>query len=60
MKAEKEKIHAFFTALTAVHVVCGKMTRHKAEKKAYKHLVDTYGEEYLEELFKDEIKTEVK
>lgn len=54
MKDEKEKIHAFFTALTAVHVVCGKMTRHKAEKKAYNHLVDMYGEEYLEELFKEE------
>lgn len=55
MKGEKNKVHTFFTALTAVHVV----TIKQAEKKAYKHLVDTYGEKHLEELFKDEIKTEV-
>lgn len=59
MTDEKDKVHAFFVALTAAHMVCGNMTRKKAEKKAYKKLVDTYGEEYLEELFKDEIKTEV-
>ena len=58
MKDEKNKIHAFFTALTAVHVVCGKMTRHKAAKKAYKQIVDTYGEKHLEELFKDEIEAQ--
>ena len=55
---EKDKIHVFFVALTAVNAVCGKMTRNKAERKAYKHLVDMYGEEYLEELFKDEIQAQ--
>ena len=58
MSSEAEEIHAFFIALTAVHVVCGGMTRNKAEKNAYKHLVETYGEEYLEELFKDEIQAQ--
>ena len=58
MKAEKNKVHTFFTALIAVHVVCGNMTIKQAEKKAYKHLVDTYGEKHLEELFKDEIEAQ--
>ena len=58
MKGEKDQIQAFFTALTAVHVVCGNMTIKQAEKKAYKNLVDTYGEKHLEELFKDEIEAQ--
>lgn len=58
MSEEKDKIHAFFTALTAVQVVLGNETRKQAEKKAYKQLVDTYGEKHLEELFKEEIKAQ--
>lgn len=59
MKGEKNKVHTFFTALTAVYVVCGNMTIKQAEKKAYKQLVDIYGEKHLEELFKEEIQTDI-
>ena len=59
MKEEKDKVHALFTALTAVHVVLGKKTIKQAEKKAYKQLVDIYGEKHLEELFKEENQTDI-
>ncbi len=58
MKEEKDKVHALFTALTAVYVVLGNKTRKQAEKKSYNDLVDIYGEKHLEELFKDEIETQ--
>ena len=58
MSSEAESIHAYFTALVAVYAVFGNKTRKKAEKMAYKHLVDKYGEEHLEELFKEEIEAQ--
>lgn len=55
MKEEKEDIHALFFALTTMHAVLGKTTKPKAMKKAYREIVDIYGESHLEEVFKDEI-----
>lgn len=52
---EKKSVAALFQCLTAVHHVCGGMTVKKAEKQAYKDLLKSHSEEYLEELFKDEI-----
>ena len=37
--------------MVAVLATAGKMTRKKAEKEAYKILVEQYGEDYLERVF---------
>lgn len=58
MSSEAQEIHAFFRALVAINMVFGKMTRNKAEKNAYKRLVDMYGEKHLEDLFKKEIEAQ--
>ena len=42
-----KEIHALWICLVAVHVVCGKMTRHRAEKEAYKEIVEQFGEDTL-------------
>lgn len=55
---EKKGIIALFQGLTAVHHVFGGMTVKKAEKQAYKDLLKNHSEEYLEELFKDEIEAQ--
>jgi len=47
MTEKGKTIHAYWCALTAIFVVIGKMTRKKAEKEAYKMIVDRYGEETL-------------
>lgn len=47
MTDDGKRIHAGWFVLTAVFVVCGKMTRKKAEKEAYKIIVEEYGEDAL-------------
>lgn len=47
MTEKGEQIRAFWQCMVAVYVVLGKMTRGKAEKKAYNELVAMYGEETL-------------
>ena len=47
MTAEGEKIHALWKCMVALYVVLGKMTRGRAETKAYNELVAMYGEETL-------------
>lgn len=37
--------------MVAIFSVSGKMTRRKAEKEAYKILVEKYGEDYLARVF---------
>lgn len=56
MTERGKSIHAFYTCLVAIHVVMGKMTRKRAEKLAYKTVVEKFGEETLiKELEIDEI-----
>lgn len=47
MTAKGEQIHAFWKCMVAVYVVLGKMSRGRAETKAYNELVAMYGEETL-------------
>lgn len=47
MTKEGEKIHAYWHALVALFVVLGKMTRKRAEKEAYKKIVEQFGEDTL-------------
>lgn len=54
---EKKKVAAYFHGTKALFQVAGKSLK-QAEKKAYEILVKHYGEEYLEELFKDEIEAQ--
>ena len=51
MTEEAKRIHAFWFCMVAVLATAGKMTRKKAEKEAYKILVEQYGEDYLERVF---------
>lgn len=47
MTEEGKKIHAFWYCLVALNVCLNKMTQSKAEKDAYKMIVEKYGEEKL-------------
>ena len=47
MTDEGKKIHAYLYALVALFVVLGKMTRKRAEKEAYKKIVEQFGEDTL-------------
>ena len=47
MTAKGEQIHALWKCMVALYVVLGKMTRGRAETKAYNELVAMYGEETL-------------
>lgn len=51
MTEEAKRIHAFWFCMVAVLATAGKMTRKKAEKEAYKILVERYGEDYLAKVF---------
>ena len=51
MTDEAKRIHAFWVCMVAIFSVSGKMTRRKAEKEAYKILVEKYGEDYLARVF---------
>lgn len=57
MTKEQNQIITFFHCVRAVYQVKG-MGRAKAAKKAYKALLEIHSEEYLEELFKDEIEAQ--
>ena len=47
MTDEGKKIHAYWYALVALFVVLGEMTRKRAEKEAYKKIVEQFGEDTL-------------
>jgi len=47
MTEKGKQMHAFWYACVAIHVVLGKMTRKKAEEKAYKELLELYDEETI-------------
>ena len=51
MTEKGKQIHAFWKCMVAVYVVLGKMTRGRAETKAYNELVAMYGEETLKKEF---------
>ena len=51
MTEKGAKIHALWICLTALYCVSGKMTRRKAERKAYRDIVEQYGEETLKREF---------
>lgn len=56
MTERGQSIHALWLCLVAVYVVLGKMTRKRAEEKAYKDIVEKFGEETLaKEIGIDEI-----
>lgn len=47
MTEKGKQMHAFWHATVAIYVVLGKMTRKKAEEKAYKDLLELYDEETI-------------
>ena len=49
MTEEGKRIYDYWFVLVAVNVVLGKMSRKKAEREAYKEIVNTYGEDYLKQ-----------
>lgn len=55
MTEKGEQIHAFWYALVAIFVVLGKMTRKRAEKEAYKKIVEEFGEDTLMKEFELDI-----
>ena len=56
MTEKGKQMHAFWYVCVAMYVVLGKMTRKKAEEKAYKDLLELYDEETIKkELEIDEL-----
>lgn len=47
MTEKGKKIHAYWFVLVAIFAVFEKMSRKKAEKEAYKIIVEQYGEDTL-------------
>jgi len=55
MTDKGEKIHAYWYAMVAIFVVLKKMTRKRAEREAYKIIVEQYGEDTLMKEFELDI-----
>lgn len=51
---ELAKIKAVFDCMVAVYCVIGNKKRNVAEKEAYKHVINIYGEDYIENLINKE------
>lgn len=54
MTENAKRLHAYWFAMVAILATAGKMSRKKAEKEAYKILVEQYGEDYLMKEFEIE------